>query len=530
MSEGLYTLSESACIEPLVGRWHAWPHNLAPVPQSLHLVNYQLKVLQSYLGSPAQHEQACKSPRFLGGPFVNIPARESEKLRDLLETTLRTQQDSIDFAEALNGLGQALQQEANGESLEDRYEGLPAPLRGHVELIYDYFNHPIIRCLEGRLYKSRYYKPELQSLRLFDLLEDERPYYASTPRLKDAQSIDWEVAFADPSIDEFFRLDFEPAPREAIRELLGVPGRGNGALSPLLKESDEKADPKWRGEGVRIRYFGHACALFETKDVAILLDPLVAGVPRHAHVERFSYADLPRHIDFALISHGHHDHFVVETLLRLRRRIGALVVPKNSDAFYADFSLRLLGQHLGFKNVIEVDCYDEIPFEGGKITAAPFLGEHNNLPGAKSAYFIEAGGKSALFAADSNCLDTAIYDPIREAVGGVDALFVGMECIGAPLAWNYGPMLPLKPERRVNESRRSNACNAERALHLAQAVKCGRGFVYAVGREPWIKHILALNPSDSDPYMVEINKFVASAKATMQVDVKLLFGKSEIFL
>ena len=203
--------------------------------------------------------------------------------------------------------------------------------------------------------------------------------------------------------------------------------------------------------------------------------------PEESGLDRFSYDDLPDHLDFVLITHGHHDHFVVETLLRLRHRIGTLIVPKSSNVFYADMSLRLLAQRLGFEDVREVDCLDEIAFEGGRIVAAPFLGEHNDLPCAKSAYFVEAEGRSILFAADSNCLDAAMYENFREFAGSVDALFVGMECIGAPLSWVYGPILPIKPDHRRSQDRRSNGCNAASALKIAQAVRCKQAFVYAVG-------------------------------------------------
>jgi L-ascorbate metabolism protein UlaG (beta-lactamase superfamily) len=526
-----FTLASSACIEPLVARWPAWPHTLAPVAHCLHLANYQIDVLQSYLENPRQHELACKNPRLLGGPFIDIPAHESGKLKALLETTLGAMKDNIEFAEALSQLSRTLAQEAKGESLEQRYASLPAPLRGHVELFYDYLNNPIVRCLEGALYKSRYYKPELQSLRLFDLQSgDDRPYYMSTPRLDGAEAIDWRMPFADARLDDLFRLDTQPAGSDDILELLGIEAAGSGALTPLLEESRGKPDPKWRGEGVRIRYFGHACVLVETRDIAILVDPLVASIPREAKVERFSWADLPHRIDYALVTHGHHDHFVVETLLRLRHRIATLVVPRNSGTFYADFSLRLLAENLGFSNVREVDCFDEIAFEGGRIMAIPFLGEHNDLPAAKSAYLIETTSQSILFAADSNCLDAAIYEPIQRLAGPIDVLFVGMECVGAPLSWVYGPMLPQKSERRHDQSRRSNGCDAAKALTLARSVQCKKAFVYAVGREPWIKHLLALNPAENDPYIGEIDKFIAGMKDELQGDAKLLFGKSEILV
>ncbi len=532
MADGVrYHLAESACVEPLVAGWPAWPHTLAPVAQSLHLLNYQLPVLESYLRNPQLHEKSCRNPRLLGGAFVDIPSSNVEEVRALHELTLANQGDSLEFAKALLAFYLELIEQAEGETLEGRYASLPAPLRGCVELLYDYVNHPLLRCLEGRIYRSRYYKPQLQSLRLFDLQQDDdRPYFMSTPRLTGDNSVNWQIAFNDARLDSLFRLDVEPASRDEIRDLIGVSRGQSASFERLFREGAPQPETKWRGDGIRIRYFGHACALVETRDVAILIDALVAPKPHEMQVDRYSFRDLPEHIDYVLITHGHHDHFVIETLLRLRHRIGTLVVPNNSHAFYADFSLRLLAERLGFKSVREVECFDEISFDGGRIVAVPFLGEHNDLPNAKSAYLIQAGSKSVMFAADSNCLDEAIYEPLRELAGPVNVLFAGMECVGAPLSWVYGPMLPIRPEHRHSLSRRSNGCNAEHAIRLATAVRCEKAFVYAVGREPWIKHLLALSPSENDAYMTEISSFIESLKRTCDVEAALLFGKCEIFV
>jgi len=526
-----YRLAESACVEPLVAAWPAWPHTLAPVARSLHLLNYQLPVLKSYLDNPQLHEKSCRNPRLLGGAFVDIPSSRAQEVRTLYEDTLASQNDNFEFAHALLAFYLELVEQAKGESLEGRYASLPQPLRGCVELLYDYVNHPLLRCLEGRIYRSPYHKPQLQSLRLFDLTQDDdRPYFMSTPRLPCDESVSWPIPFYDARLDTLFRMDVEPGSRDEIRELIGVSPGQSAAFDRLFRENAPQAPNKWRGDGLRIRYFGHACVLVETRDVAILIDALVAPKPHEMKVDRYSFCDLPEHIDYALVTHGHHDHFVMETLLRLRHRIGTLVVPNNTHTFYADFSLRLLAERAGFKRVHEVECFDEICFEGGRIVAVPFLGEHNDLPSAKSAYLIQAGCKSVMFAADSNCLDEGIYEPLRELAGPVSALFAGMECLGAPLSWVYGPMLPMRPDHRHSLSRRSNGCNAENALKLAAAVGCEKAFVYAVGREPWIKHLLALNPSENDAYMTEIGSFIESLKRTRDVEARLLFGKSEIFV
>lgn len=530
-SDSLFQLAGDVCVEPLVGRWSAWPHVMAPVLQSLHLANYQTKTLQSYLANPDLHEKSCRNPRLFGGAFVDVPASRAPEVRLLLETMETELADSVAFANSLMEFHNRIVEEATGDSLEGYYRLLPPPLRGYVELLYDYYNRPIVRCLEGLLYSSPLYKKELQSFQLFRQAGgDDRPYYMSTPRLRAENAIDWVVPFDDARVDELFRLDCRPAPLEAIRDLLGLASTDDGLLRGILREAAPRPAGRWEKPGIRVRYFGHACVLVETAGVSILIDPLVSAKPRQSGLDRYSYDDLPDRIDYVLITHGHHDHFVVETLLRLRHRIGTVVVPKNSDIFFGDMSLRLLAERLGFRDVREVDCLDEIPVPGGRIVAIPFLGEHNDLPSAKSAYALRLEGQTILFAADSNCLDPMVYERVRQIIGPVETAFLGMECVGAPLSWVYGPILPKKPEHRHSQSRRSNGCNADAALELARAVQCRRVYLYAMGREPWIRYLLALTPTDDDIYMAEARKLIENIGARDGVAAERLFGKAEIVI
>jgi len=239
---------------------------------------------------------------------------------------------------------------------------------------------------------------------------------------------------------------------------------------------------------------------------------------------------LPPHIDYVLITHVHHDHYVFETLLRLRHKIGCLVVPKSSGIFYGDISMKLLARELGFSHVIEVDPLDTIAFPGGAIIAAPFLGEHNDLPFAKSAYLISAGEQRLLFAADSNCLDRRMYENLCAEYGPIQTVFLGMECIGAPLSWVYGPLLPKLPERKHCQTRRSKGSDADAALSLLDAVQSERVYIYAIGREPWLQYFMALEPEDDDAYIREIGKVLEACQSKGFADARRLYGKDDIHL
>jgi L-ascorbate metabolism protein UlaG (beta-lactamase superfamily) len=108
-------------------------------------------------------------------------------------------------------------------------------------------------------------------------------------------------------------------------------------------------------------------------------------------MERFTYRDLPEKIDFVLVTHNHHDHFCLESLLRIPHKVESLVVLRSFGLFYGDVSLRLLAKNCGFKHVIELDTMDSISVPDGEIVDIPFMGEHADLPMARWHMWFEPG-------------------------------------------------------------------------------------------------------------------------------------------
>src|SRR5437868_116089 len=158
--------------------------------------------------------------------------------------------------------------------------------------------------------------------------------------------------------------------------MLGLGRQDREHLLPMLSTTPAPVYEKWMSRTPRIRYLGHACVLVEWNGISVITDPWVGVMPSEGGIDHISYLDLPEKIDYAIITHGHHDHFVPETLLRLRHRIECLVVPRTFGMFYTDTSLKLAAQKIGFKNVIELDALDTIQLPDGEIIAVPFLGEH----------------------------------------------------------------------------------------------------------------------------------------------------------
>lgn len=525
-----YRLADSTTVEPLINQWAVWSDMIAPAPYSMHLKHYQIKTLWSYLDNPELHIKACRNPKLAGGPFVDISVEQVDKVQALLGSMER-QRSNLELAKAIAEVYERLAREAKGQSLEPFYNKLPECLRGYTELVYDYYNHPILRLMEGPLYASPYYNRDLQSLRFFTVQRDDsRRFFLNTPRLLDEDEIDWRVSFESSEIDELFRIELSPRPLGYIREVMGLGQQQENALLPFLSSEPTLRHETWQESRPHIRYLGHACVLVEWNGISIMTDPWIGAIPRYGGLERISYRELPKKIDFALITHAHHDHFVPETLLRLRHRIDCLVVPKTFGLFYTDPSLKLLARQIGFKNVIELDSLETIKLPGGEIIAAPFLGEHADLPHGKSAYVVRLGKESILFGADSNCLDRRLYEHLHRSIGDIETVFLGMECVGAPLSWLYGALLPSRIQHDHDVSRRTRGSNAEAALALLEAVGGKRVYVYAMGREPWFQYGMGLGLSEDSIQVKEADKLIQKAREIGFLDAQRLYGRADIYL
>jgi L-ascorbate metabolism protein UlaG (beta-lactamase superfamily) len=530
-SQTRYRLAQSTLIEPLVNCWSAWSYLIAPAPASLHLLQYQLPLLQSYLDDPASHVSACQDLSLAGGAFVNILTDRVADVAVLLENTKNDLSHNLEFARSILDFQSWLLANAMGCSLASHYQRLPKPLRGYVELVYDYFNRPSLRFFENLLYQSHYYNSSYQSLRLSRLDQDgSRLFFINTPRLIEYGQIDWQLPFDAPQVDQLFRLDTQPQPFDAICQLLGLSDRHRERLLPLLTELPQRTPEKWWEDSTRIRYFGHACLLIERKGVSILTDPLVSVIPANGGLERFSYNDLPEEIDYVLITHNHVDHNSLETLLRLRHKIKSLVVPRSHGILYGDISLKAMAQRIGFRNVVEMDVLENLELPGGEITSIPFLGEHSDLAHGKTGYVIRFGKRQLLIGADLDCLDKQVYENVRRCLGRVDTVFLGVESVGAPLSWINGPLLPRRPLHEEEESRRQHGCDARRAIEILEVLGANRLYNYAMGLEPWLEHILGLGLNENSPQWLESEKLLSQARARGFLEAKRLYGKVEIVL
>jgi L-ascorbate metabolism protein UlaG (beta-lactamase superfamily) len=530
MTEPVYHLKPNIKFEPLVAKWYAWPHLFAPAPAALNLQRRYLDIMRKYVKAPQVHAAAVKNPALKGGPFIDLPMEHVGKVEQLLKETETNNADLLGLADALTSCQTLLRSRAKGGSLEGLYREVPPALRGYVELVYDISNSAGIRLIEPLLYRSKYFKKSLQSVMLSPMETDYRPFILSTPRfvLDEASEMEWHVSFDDERIDYFAGLRETPRPMGEIVERLGLDSTDTSKVKTFLTEKAPtlRDDRRYRGSGLRIRYFGHACLLVETADVAILVDPFLS-YQYPSEVERFSVMDLPETIDYVLLTHGHADHMSFEWLLQLRSRVKHIVFPQNDGGFLPDPSLRLMLNQIGFKWTIGLEELNHIDIPGGQVTAIPFLGEHGDLNiRSKTAYLINLKGKQIVLAADSCNLEPALYEHVRGEHGPVDMLFLGMECDGAPVSWIYGPCVIDSVSREFDQERRLNGSNRERAWNIVKALECKEVYTYAMGMEPWLGHIMALSYTAESPQILESDKLLNECR-NAGIPAERPFGKRE---
>jgi L-ascorbate metabolism protein UlaG (beta-lactamase superfamily) len=518
-------LRPDVIIEPLADRFYASLLTVAPVQAAMNLAFVQVPLLESYLQSPQVHVKASHDPGYRGGFFVNIGEDRSGEVRDLLAVIKHDRAGVLRFADAISQAVEIVRQEATGFTLNPLYPKIPAELAGLAELTYDTSNQPSVRFMEPLVYESDAYIEGRQSVQLSLESGTERPFVLSTPRLPSPEKLDLPVPFRHPGLRDLVLARVRPTKLGRLRETLELDDGQTARLSSLLSSEPHLADDRNIDNGARIRYFGHACLVMQTPQATVMTDPWVSADAGAA--DRYTYADLPDHIDLVLITHGHQDHVVLETLLQLRGRVGTVVVPRCSRGSICDPSLALYLEHAGLP-VIEVDDFSEVEFVGGRVIATPFLGEHADLDvRAKTTYCVRLAGRTVFVGADSSGIDPMVYRYIRRHVGKVDMAFLGMECAGAPLTWAYQALLTQPVTRKMSDSRTLSGSNAAQASAIMTELGASEAYVYAMGEEIWlVGHVMATSYNEDSYQLKQVDEFLAWC-ASHGIKADHLYGQHE---
>lgn len=527
----MFYLKEDTYFEPLFNHWYAWPYLIPPVTGARHIVNTHRRIMLSFVKNYKLHIIASKESVLTGGEFLNCTEEQVDDIKSLINEIDENCGDLIELSDAVKYIDDLLFEHTSGESIEYLYSKIPDPLKGCVELFLDMEHRPSYRIIEPLMYRSSFYKPSLQSLS-FGLLSrvEERPFVLSTPRLPDENHLQINAGFNAAIVDAIFSSREVAMSSEKIAELFKEHKQLGGiSYQDLFTTEKPKHTHTPVEEGVRLNYTGHAGFLIETKEVSIMVDPIIASRESADDDTMLSFSELPKSIDYILLTHTHMDHANIETLLQLRYKTKKVVVPKNNGGTLADPSLRLMLQQLNF-DVIEVDDLDEIQIPGGRIVSLPFLGEHGDLNiRSKAAWYIEAHGKKCFFGADSSNPDRNLYERLGEMFTDLDVLAIGMECVGAPYTWAYGALHTKKVSKAIKNSRRLDGSDCEQAFPMVKAFNAKQVFVYAIGLETCFKYFNGLEHEEDSRQVSESKKFLEACES-IDVPAEMLHCKRTILL
>ena len=505
----LHYLKSNVKMEPLIWRWYAWPHLIPPLTAACNIVERHLKIMHSYVQNPQIHMEAMKDPKLLGGPFIDLEGKYIDEIQSLIRQTETNCAKLIQINNDLKSFDQLLQSKAEGDSLEELYNSIPSSLKGLVELVYDLNNHPSIRIIEYLVY-HKHYTSAPQEIALGPIDGDLRKFVLSTPRIYQDSEIYIPIPFSDKNIDLLSKMRYEPDDIKKIENIFGIPEEKKKLFQSFFTTEPPRLNSSrnYTGNDIRVRYFGHACVLVETSKVCILFDPVIS-YDIESNIPRFSFNDLPDVIDYVIITHNHQDHLIFEILLQLRYKTRNIVFARSQIGTLQDPSVKLILQNTGFSSLIELGEFESINFSGGKIMAIPFFGEHSDLNiQSKSSFLVSINNTKFLFAADSNNLDPNLYNNIYDIVGPADIIFLGMECDGAPLTWLYGPLLS-KPIKRIHDRNRSlSGSDYNKAGQIIKKLECKEVYVYAMGQEPWLGHIMSLHYTSDSKQILESDKLL----------------------
>jgi L-ascorbate metabolism protein UlaG (beta-lactamase superfamily) len=526
----LKLLAHDTIIEPLIGSWYAWTHLFSPLAAASHISYRHIPIMRSFIDDPAAHLAATADQELRGGPFVE--AGTAEQVQALLENTLQWAAPIMALAEDYRSFDQHFMGVADGRPMDDFYGDAPNSLRGALELVYTANDLPMLRVSEFLMSARNFYLGERQ-LRLERCPSELRSFIMSTPRFESEQAVHIPLDFTNPAITRLVSARRTPADTDQLAAELGVPTDRRDVFGRMFELPEQRgavqSDPTMTSDGLRCRYTGHAGVLIQSRASTVMVDPCIATNPSGV-VERWSFHDLPERIDVVMMTHGHQDHVILESLIQIRDRVALFVVPRCEPNSPLDPSIARALRSFGMHNVLEVGEGDEVPLLDGRILACPFFGEHGDLAiSGKVTYHLRAGGRSAFFGADCTVPDKESFVLLAEQTGATDCIFIGMESKGAPYSWLYGPLLSAPPDRTNDIQRTLAGSNADMAMDLLSAFGTRKCRIYAMGLDPWVNHITTLDTSRAGEQLEQVAKFLKLAEAA-GIEASLLQGKAEVTL
>ena len=230
-----------------------------------------------------------------------------------------------------------------------------------------------------------------------------------------------------------------------------------------------------------IAWIGHATYLIKLGDTTIITDPvfsknagpLIFGPKRYVE-PALNLNEIPK-TDLFLLTHNHYDHQDMGTIRRYPYKNSKVLVPLKLGKYFTRHK---------FKDVTELDWYDEIKFNDIKITFLPAVHwSKRSLTDTNKTlwgnFLIEYNNKKIFFACDTGYGN--IYKELGKKYGPIDLTFIN---IGA---YNFYPMSPRKDKSIYHT-------NPEEALNIGQDLKSKK----VLGMH-WGTVVLSLEPIFDPP-------------------------------
>jgi len=233
-----------------------------------------------------------------------------------------------------------------------------------------------------------------------------------------------------------------------------------------------------------VAWVGHATFLIKLGDTTIITDPLfsknsgplIFGPKRYVE-SAIKLKEIPK-TDLFLLTHNHYDHLDYSTVKNFPHKKSKVLVPLKLSKYFT---------RNGFKDVNELDWYDDIKINDLKITFLPAVHwSKRTLTDTNKTlwgnFLIEYKDKKILFACDTGYGN--IYKELGKKYGPIDLTFIN---IGA---YDFRPMF----EKSVYHT------NPEEALNIAQDLKSKK----VIGMH-WGTVVLSLEPIMEPPVRFKAN-------------------------
>jgi len=286
-----------------------------------------------------------------------------------------------------------------------------------------------------------------------------------------------------PKRDENIKWSFKTFNKEKKKLKIEFPSNHVVEREKVLENLEKYKNDNY------VAWIGHATFLIKLGDTTIITDPLfsknsgplIFGPKRYVE-SAIKLNEIPK-TDLFLLTHNHYDHLDYSTVRNFPHKKSKVLVPLKLSKYFT---------RNGFKDVNELDWYDNIKVNDLKITFLPAVHwSKRTLTDTNKTlwgnFLIEYKDKKILFACDTGYGN--IYKELGEKYGPIDLTFIN---IGA---YNFYPMAPRKDKSIYH-------ANPEEALNIAQDLKSKK----VIGMH-WGTVVLSLEPIMEPPV-----RFKASAE------------------